>query len=67
MGARWLCTTDDHAHHVHVIPIDDLVEHDRDDDGDCVCGPELEPCPRADGTIAWLITHASADGRELSE
>lgn len=51
---------------VHVFPVDDLVGHDTESD-DCVCGPELEPCVRSDGSVGWLITHQSLDRREDSE
>jgi len=46
---------------VHVVPVRDLIEHA---DHDCVCGPTTEPVERADGSIGWLITHHSLDGRE---
>ena len=48
-------------HSVHVIPDDDLIAHEHDD---CVCGPEVEPVPRNDGSMAWLLTHSALDGRE---
>lgn len=50
----------------HVVPVDDLIEHDTDG-GDCVCGPEETPVKRDDGSIGWLVTHHSLDGREASE
>lgn len=50
----------------HVVPINDLVEHDTTG-GDCVCGPTTEPVVREDGTIGWVVTHHSLDGRELRE
>lgn len=50
----------------HVIPLDDLIEHDTEGDG-CVCGPRPIPVKRNDGSVAWLITHHSLDGREASE
>jgi hypothetical protein len=46
--------------------MDDLIEHDTDG-GDCVCGPEETPVVRDDGSIGWLVTHHSLDGREASE
>ncbi|WP_043778184.1 hypothetical protein [Rhodococcus sp. JVH1] len=49
----------------HVTPIDDLVGHSHDDD--CACGAATEPVQRPDGTIGWVITHASLDGREHHE
>jgi len=51
---------------IHVIPVNDLIEHDTDG-GDCVCGPDTEPVERDDGSIAWLVSHHSLDGRELEE
>lgn len=53
--------------HVHVIPINDLIEHEENDDGDCPCGPEVQPVEREDGSIAWLYTHNALDGRDLEE
>ena len=53
---------------VHVAPVADLVEHDTDtDDATCVCGPTVEPVPRADGSMGWLAIHHSLDGREKNE
>jgi hypothetical protein len=49
---------------VHVEPIGDLVDHEV---LDCVCGPKTEPVVADDGSIGWLITHHSLDGRENSE
>lgn len=51
---------------IHVIPVNDLVAHDTDG-GDCICGPDTEPVERDDGSIAWLVSHHSLDGRELEE
>ena len=49
---------------VHVMPQGDLIDHEVDD---CICGPDVEPCPREDGSMGWLITHYSLDGREKME
>jgi hypothetical protein len=46
----------------HVVPVDDLVEHD--DSEDCVCGPTTEPVKREDGSMGWLVVHHALDGRE---
>lgn len=44
---------------VHVLPRNDLIEHEEIGDG-CVCGPDwLES--------GALIVHHSLDGRELTE
>lgn len=52
----------------HVVPVDDLIEHDSStDEADCPCGPTTQPVPRDDGSMGWLIVHASLDGRELTE
>jgi hypothetical protein len=49
---------------VHVLPVNDLVDHT---DADCACGPTTEACERDDGSMGWLITHHSLDGRERFE
>jgi hypothetical protein len=49
---------------VHVLPVDDIVEHKESED--CVCGPEVEWVEGEDGG-GWLVTHHSLDGREQSE
>ncbi|MGW5879578.1 hypothetical protein ACWFMI_23805 [Nocardiopsis terrae] len=52
---------------VHVVPVDDLIEHDSDG-GDCPCGPNTEPVKRcSDGAVGWVVVHHSLDGREQSE
>jgi hypothetical protein len=48
----------------HVVPVGDLVEHD---DEECTCGPRCEPVEQPDGSICWVYTHHSLDGREASE
>lgn len=50
----------------HTYPNHDLIDHDTETDG-CVCGPTIEPVPRDDGSMGWLVTHHSLDGRELKE
>ena len=49
---------------VHVLPFNDAVGHDGED---CICGTTVEPCPREDGSMGWLIIHYSLDGRENRE
>lgn len=49
---------------VHVLPQADLKPHEYDD---CFCSPVTEPVPRQDGSMGWLVTHNSADGREKHE
>jgi hypothetical protein len=51
---------------VHVLPVNDLIRHEDVGD-DCPCGPAIEPVKAADGSVGWLITHNSLDGRELTE
>lgn len=48
---------------VHVMPADDLIEHVDSDS--CTCGPRVAPVEREDGSIGWVVTHHSLDGREL--
>lgn len=57
----------DGADHVHIMPINDLVEHEADDDGECPCGPEVQPVEREDGSIGWVYVHNALDGRDLEE
>lgn len=48
----------------HVMPVGDLIIHTYQD---CPCGPTVEPVPRSDGSMGWLITHHSLDNREANE
>lgn len=50
---------------VHVVPVDDLIDHPTDDD--CPCGPTIERVEREDGSDGWLTIHHSLDGREKDE
>jgi hypothetical protein len=50
---------------VHVVPVNDIIEHEDSDA--CPCGPELQPVERRDGTIGWVLSHHSLDGREKHE
>lgn len=53
---------------LHVLPVNDLTEHDTDTDtDDCVCGPTIEPVIGGDGPCGWVIVHHSLDGREANE
>lgn len=49
----------------HVMPVDDLVEHETNDS--CVCVPTPDPVKRDDGSMGWVIIHHSLDGREIEE
>jgi hypothetical protein len=51
----------------HVVPVNDLIEHDSSGERDCICGPETVPVERDDGSMGWLVSHHSLDGRELHE
>lgn len=51
---------------VHLIPVDDLIEHDTSGNP-CVCGPDALPGYYDDGTVAYHVIHHSLDGREHSE
>lgn len=53
--------------HVHVYPCGDLIEHDIEQQENCVCGPAVEAVHRKDGSNGWLYTHNALDGRELAE
>jgi len=62
----WIAiAADEDGNEVHVLPIRDLIDHTED--ADCICGTTTEPCPRDDGSMAWLISHFSLDGREKWE
>lgn len=52
---------------VHIVPEEetDIVPHDLAED--CICGPTTEPVECADGSINWLYSHHSLDGREQRE
>jgi hypothetical protein len=51
--------------YVHVIPVDDLIEHSYSEA--CPCGPRAEAVKRDDGSVGWLHVHHSLDGREHHE
>lgn len=66
---------------LHVYPLGDRVtvqlggktvsaaiEHDTStSEPDCICGPEVRPEKREDGSVGWLIVHHALDGREQRE
>lgn len=52
---------------VHTYPTRDLVEHDTEHGGDCICGPSVEAVFSEDGSNGWHVVHHSLDGRELRE
>jgi hypothetical protein len=54
--------------HIAVIyPQDDLIVHDVHGGDACICGPAVEPVPCRDGSMSWMVTHHSLDGREERE
>lgn len=50
---------------IHVVPIDDLIDHPHDDE--CPCGPTPQMVRRDNGSIGWFLVHHSLDGRENDE
>jgi len=52
---------------VHCVPRNDLIEHDTDAAGLCVCGPELTVQHGDDALDRYVYTHHSLDGRERYE
>lgn len=57
--------SNDVSNNVHVVPINDLIDHDLIND--CLCGPAIQPVKREDGSVGWLTVHHSLDGREQHE
>lgn len=51
----------------HVVPVDDLVQHDSSGGQPCVCGPTTELVQRDGEPDQWMVVHHSLDGRELHE
>lgn len=45
---------------VHVLPVNDLIDHDLTDS--CPCGPADQSVIRDDGSVGWIVVHASLDG-----
>jgi hypothetical protein len=61
--AAWLVQQID-AGVVHILPVDDLIEHEWDDD--CVCGPDFELRMadfEEDACDGHIYTHHALDGR----
>ena len=51
---------------IHVRPVDDLIDHDLNED--CVCGAQSELMTDEDFTkMCVIVSHNSLDGRELTE
>jgi hypothetical protein len=51
----------------HVLPVNDLIEHDTRPD--CICGPEIstEAEDVDPVTIHFIFKHHALDGRERTE
>jgi hypothetical protein len=56
---------------IHTIPMGDTITHtvNIEIDGiihefDCICGPEVNPVKRGDGSMGWVYLHNAADGRK---
>ncbi|WP_354643871.1 hypothetical protein [Kitasatospora camelliae] len=64
LNKGWLAAMADDGT-AHVVPLDDVIEHDLDED--CPCGPAVRPEQRGDGSQGWVATHHSLDGREQRE
>ena len=62
---RWQVDYDDRTQESHVRPLSDGIDHLPSDE--CPCGPVTEPVPRPDGSVGWLVSHRSFDGREMDE
>ena len=60
---NWLVNTEDGGNNVHVVPVEDEVEHTKDED--CICGPRVEFERRDDGSGGWVIIHQALDGPYL--
>ena len=49
---------------LHVVPVDDLVEHESaTDQPDCACGPTPTLVQHDSEPDHWLIVHHALDGR----
>jgi hypothetical protein len=64
LQSGWVGVVDNKDGYHHVMPVNDWIEHEFDD---CICVPEVEPIECDDGSLAYLISHASLDGREHYE
>lgn len=62
---NWLLVEIDERSEVHVIPANDLIRHQVDED--CTCGPAVEAIAGDSGSMGFMYSHASLDGRELRE
>lgn len=49
---------------MHALPVDDLIDHDTDEDGACVCGPLVVLRADGDWSFCFLVIHQPLDGRD---
>jgi hypothetical protein len=59
--------TDECARQLHIIPTEDLVDHDTRYWNACLCGPALATQQHHEnGAMHWdvLVTHHALDGRQ---
>lgn len=49
---------------VHVEPVNDLIDHEVEG---CPCGPSTAAVKAEDGSVGWMVSHHSLDGREADE
>lgn len=49
----------------HVIPAFDLIEHEEDNEGSCVCGPTPVKVESEEAN-SLIYLHNSLDGREVN-
>lgn len=47
---------------LHVVPVNDLIEHENN--AECPCGPKTEAVFLEDGSNTWQIVHQALDGRK---
>lgn len=50
--------------HLHIVPVDDIVEHIVDEHEECPCGPRMD---LLEGQADWIWVHHSLDGREYTD
>jgi hypothetical protein len=62
----WLCLSCSWGA-VHIVPVLDGVLHHVAEGDDCICVPEVETFTAPDGSMIFMHTHSSLDGRELHE
>lgn len=56
-GVFWI------AGYCYVVPDNDLILHEINEQADCVCGPKMELLQSEQDGDAWMIVHEALDGR----